>query len=73
MPAESKMFYNNLDICTDNLDLLNDETPQKLLNTIHATLTSESNCDGERFKTIVIEAGDSLGVMGERTVLSLFA
>ena len=65
MPGESKMFYNSLDISTENLDLINGETSQTLLKTIHAFLTGEADCDGDRFKAIVIEVGDELGVKGK--------
>ena len=65
MPGESKMFYDSLDISTENMDLITGETSQALLKTIHAFLTGEANCDGNRFKSIIIEVGDKLGVNGK--------
>ena len=65
MPEESQMFYNNLDISNDSLDLVNCETSQKLLNTIHATLTKKIDCNGDQFKTIVMEVGKDLEVNGK--------
>jgi glutamyl/glutaminyl-tRNA synthetase len=65
MPGESQMFYDSLDISIENLDLVNSETSQKLLKTIHAFLTNEADCDGDRFKSIVIEVGDEYGVNGK--------
>ena len=65
MPGESKMFYNILDISTDNMDLINSETSQILLKTIHAFLTREADCDGDGFKVIVIKIGDEIGVKGK--------
>jgi glutamyl/glutaminyl-tRNA synthetase len=64
MPGKSKMFYDSLDISTENMNFVNGETSQALLKTIHAFLTAEADCDGDRFKAIVIEAGDGCGVKG---------
>ena len=65
MPGESRMFYDNLNISIENLDLVNGKTSQALLKTIHAFLTGEADCDGNRFKSIIIEVGDKLGVNGK--------
>ncbi len=65
MPGESQMFYDSLDISTENMDLVNGETSQILLKTIHAFLNDEADCDGDRFKSIIIEVGDELGVKGK--------
>ena len=64
MPGKSKMFYDSLDISTENMNFVNCETSQALLKTIHAFLTAEADCDGDRFKAIVIEAGYECGVKG---------
>jgi len=65
MPAESQMFYGNLDIITDNLYLVNNDNSQALLKAIHTSLTGEADCNGVRFKAIVMEAGNSLSVKGK--------
>jgi len=65
MPGESQMFYDSLDISTENIDLVNGETSQALLKTIHAFLTDEADCGGDRFKSIIIEVGNELGVKGK--------
>ena len=65
MPKKSQMFYGSFDIFTENLDLLNNNTSQELLKVIHASLVRKTSCDGDQFKAIVMEAGDSLGVTGK--------
>jgi len=46
------------------MDLVNGKTSQALLKTIHAFLTGDTDCDGDRFKAIVIEVGDEFSVKG---------
>ena len=75
MPAESQMFYGNDYISSDNLSLLNNDNSQILLKSIHTSLIENTVCDGNQFKSIVMEMGNSLGVKGKdlfypiRTVL----
>ena len=65
MPEESYMFYNDLDISTDSLDLVSGNTAQKLLKAIHASLIRQTDCNGDQFKDIVMMVGNSLGVKGK--------
>jgi glutamyl-tRNA synthetase/nondiscriminating glutamyl-tRNA synthetase len=65
MPEESQMFYGSLDISTESLDAVSGETSQKLLKAIYISLIKKTYCDGNRFKEIVIGAGNGLGVKGK--------
>ena len=65
MPEKSKMFYGSLDISAENLDLINSSTSQTLLKIIYTSLTKESDCDGDKFKTIIMDTGDGLDVKGK--------
>ncbi len=65
MPTESKMFYESNDISIDNSNFVIGETSQALLKAIHTSLTEEVGCDGDRFKTIIMETGNSFGVKGK--------
>ena len=66
LPRESKMFYGKVIISLDNLDLVYNDTAQILLKSIYSSIIKETNCDGERFKAIVIEIGNSVGVKGKK-------
>jgi len=65
MPQESQMFYNNLDISKNNLDLINGLTTQTLLKNIHSSLAKDIDCDGEKFKIMVMQVGNDLDIKGK--------
>ena len=65
MPEESQMFYGNAYISTDNWNLLNNDTSQTLIDAIHTSLIKKTNCNSDQFKSIIMEAGNSLGVKGK--------
>ncbi len=65
MPAESQMFYECNDISTDNSIFVHGKTSQALLKAIHTSLTKEIDCNGDQFKTIIMDTGNGLGVKGK--------
>ena len=65
MPEKSQVFYDRTEIPLDNLNLVNNDNSQELLKAIHISLTGETSCDGNRFKAIIMETGNSLGMKGK--------
>ena len=59
------MFYGNINISKENLNLINNKKTQKLLKVIHTSLNKKKACDGYQFKAIILRIGDDLDIKGK--------
>ena len=59
------MFYDELNVSPEHLSTINTDGSQKLFQRIVSDISRASGLDGNKFKTILIDAGNEFGIKGK--------
>ena len=64
IPAESKMFYDEISPSAINSELLQTKSSRLLLSQLFSKVQSFSEIDGDGFKQLLMETGNEIGIEG---------
>ena len=65
IPAESKMFYDEISHSAINIELLQTKNSKLLLSQLFSKVQSFSGIDGDSFKQLLMEIGNEMGIKGK--------